>query len=79
MKVCDLNSGMGQLTQSFSQLKDRLNEIKTHWNDDTLRQFEETYLAPIPGRMQLMVAGVQRLADAVMEAERECDDRPEQA
>lgn len=78
MKVCDLNSGMGQMTQAFSQLKDRLNEIKTHWNDDTLRQFEETHLAPIPSRMQLMVAGIQRLSEAVMEAERECDDRPEQ-
>jgi hypothetical protein len=77
MKTCDLNSGLGQLSHAFSQFKDRLAQIKADWNDGTLQEFEATHLAPIPARVQLMVAAVQRLAEVVEAAERECADPPE--
>ena len=78
MKVCDLNTGLGRLAEGFSQLKERLAEVKTHWNDEAIRQFEKNHLQEIPARMQLMLAAVQRLAEVVERAERECEDRPEE-
>ena len=78
MKVCDLNTGLGRLAEGFSQLKERLAEVKSHWNDDALRQFEQNHFPEIPARMQRMLAAVQRLADVVDRAERDCDDRPEE-
>ena len=79
MKVCDLNTGLGRLAEGFSQLKDRLAEVKTQWNDEAIRQFEKNHLQEIPARMQLMLAAVQRLAEVVERAERECEDRPEES
>lgn len=77
MRTCDLNSGLGQLSHAFSQFKERLVEIKADWNDGTLQQFEATHLASLPARLQLMVAAVQRLAEVVEAAERDCADQPE--
>jgi hypothetical protein len=77
MKVCDLNSGLGQLSHAFSRLKDRLAETKSDWNDGARRQFEQNHLSEIPARMQLLIAAVQRLSEVLEKAERDCEDRPE--
>jgi hypothetical protein len=78
LRICDLNSGLGQLSQAFSQLKDRLASTRSQWDDATRKQFEQTHLNEVPARMQLLVAAVQRLSDVLEKAEKDCDDRPEQ-
>lgn len=78
MRICDLNSGLGQLSHAFSQLKDRLADSKADWDDASRRQFEQNHLAEIPARMQLLVAAVQRLNEVLEKAEKDCDDRAEQ-
>lgn len=78
MKICDLNTGTGQLAQALSELKQRWAEVKTHWNDDASRQFEQMHVQQLPTRLQLMVAAVQRLAAVVESAERELADRSEE-
>jgi len=78
VRICDLNSGLGQLSHAFSQLKDRLAETKSSWDDGTRRQFEQNHLNEIPARMQLLVAAVQRLSEVLEKAERDCEDQPEQ-
>lgn len=75
MRFCDLNTGLGALSQAVSQLKQRLAETRAHWNDDTSRQFQQTYLDPILPRMQLTVAAIQRLTEVLSKAEKELDDR----
>lgn len=77
MKTCDLNSGLGQLNHAFSQLKDRLAETRSVWDDQTRKQFEAEYLNEVPARLQQLVAAVQRLGEVLEKAERDCDDRPE--
>lgn len=78
MRICDLNSGVGQLTHAFSQLKDRVGHTKAVWSDDAFREFEKTHLAPIPARLQLAMAAVQRLAEVLATVERELEDKSEQ-
>lgn len=79
MRICDLNSGMGRLSQAFSDLKERWAEAKTNWRDDASRQFEQTHLQPIPARLQQLVAAVHRLSDVLEKAEPECEDRGDDA
>ncbi len=76
MKICDLNTGMGRLNQAFAHLKEKWAEAKTHWHDEASRQFEEQHLRPIPTQLQLTVAAVNRLAEVLEKAERECEDDP---
>ena len=77
MKICDLHTGLGQLSHAFGELRDRWNETKDVWRDDVRRQFEQNHLQPIPPRLQLLVAAVQRLTDTLEKAEQELEDRPE--
>jgi hypothetical protein len=74
MKICDLNSGVGQLTLAFSELKERWAETKTQWTDDTMRQFEKKHLQEIPSRVQLLLAAAQRLGEVLQAAERDLND-----
>ena len=78
MRICDLNSGVGQLTHAFTQLKERWAQTQAVWQDDASRDFEKTHLAAIPPRLQLTLAAVQRLAEVLAEVERELEDRPEE-
>lgn len=79
MKVCDLNSGVGQLSQAFSQLKTRWLEAKAHWHDENAKQFEEKYLSEIPLEMQQLLGAVSRLAEVLEKAQKECEDHAEEA
>jgi hypothetical protein len=74
MTICDLNTGLSQLTHAFSELRERWTETRQHWHDATSRQFEEQHLGEIPARLELMVAAVQRLAAVLEKAEQECQD-----
>lgn len=75
MRFCDLNTGLGQLTEAFSDLKERLAETKTHWNDDTSRQFQEKHLEPILPRIRLTISAIQHLTEVLSAAEKELEDR----
>ena len=52
MKICNLSDGLGQLTHAITDLNQRWAEAQQQWSDETSRQFEETYLRPIPAQMQ---------------------------
>jgi hypothetical protein len=79
MRVADLASGLGKLSQAFAKLSDRWAEIAPHWNDEARRRFEETHLAPLPARLKLLVAATNSLQAAITAAERELSDGPEGA
>jgi hypothetical protein len=77
MKICDLSSATGQLSQAFGDLKDRWVEAKEHWNDDVRRQFEQAHLAEIPTRLTQLFAAAQRLAEVLEKADKELGDHEE--
>ena len=78
MTICDLDSGVGQLSRAFTELKERLADVKSDWNDSRLQQFEQAFLTDVPSRMQLLVTAIERLSDFVDQAERECADQREE-
>lgn len=78
MKICDLNTGMGQLAQALSHLREQWVEAKTHWHDQASQEFEKTHLHDLPIRLQRVTQAAQRLATLLESAERELGDRPEE-
>jgi uncharacterized protein YukE len=74
MRICNLSDGLGQLTHAMSELNQRWSEVRGQWNDQASRDFDETYLRPIPGQMQALVAAVQALAATAEKAERDLSD-----
>ena len=77
MMRCDLDSGVGRLTKSLAELRERVQDVKTQWNDATMQQFEDNHLREIPARMRLLATAIERLSEVVAQAERECSDRDE--
>jgi len=75
VKICDLQTGLGQLAQAHAQLRERWHETQEQWRDQGRQQFEETHLSEIPARLQLLLAAAQRLSGVLEQAERECGDR----
>lgn len=77
MRICDLNSGVGQLTQAFADLKDRWKESKEKWNDDVRRHFEQNQLNEIPARLTQLLGAAGRLAEVLDRAAKDCGDHEE--
>ncbi|MBB72993.1 MAG: hypothetical protein CMJ75_00620 [Planctomycetaceae bacterium] len=77
MKICDLNSGLGRLQRSATRLKERWQETRTVWMDETRRQFQEQHLDPLPSQIGMVLAAAQRLAESLEKAEKACADESE--
>lgn len=74
MRVCDLTSGLGQLSQAYGKLKERLVETREVWSDAAFEQFDRERLNEIPNRLQRLTAAVNQLIEIVDRAERECGE-----
>jgi hypothetical protein len=74
MRVCDLSSGLGQLSQAYGKLKERLVETREVWSDAAFEQFDRERLNEIPNRLQRLTAAVNQLIEVVDRAERECGE-----
>ena len=77
MKAWDLQTGVIRLTRAAKQLRDRWSEIKEHWNDQNRRDFERNHLEPLAPEITLTLAAVQRLAEVLEQARRDCVDEQE--
>lgn len=74
MKICDLNSGLGQLSQAYAKVKERLVESREVWTDEAFHQFDRERLNEIPNRLQRLTAAVNAFIEVIQEAERECGE-----
>ena len=72
MNICDLNSGLGRLQRSAARLKERWQETRTVWMDQTQRQFQEQHLDSLPPQISMVLAATQRLAESLEQAEKAC-------
>jgi hypothetical protein len=74
MKTCDLTSGVGRMKQATKILREQWLLTREVWADETARKFEEQYLQPLLPQMQLTLAAVNRFAEVMEKAEKECGD-----
>jgi len=71
MKTWDLNSGSAQLELAMKSLRLALREVKTEWDDEAIRKFEERYLHPLQPRVVRTLDSVHRLSEVLARAEHE--------
>jgi hypothetical protein len=74
MKTWDLHTGVIRLTRAAKRLRDQWSDTKEHWSDQNRRDFERNHLGPLAPEVTLTLAAVQRLAEVLEEAFRECSD-----
>lgn len=69
----------GEIITTISRLRDSLETLEANWcltrkdwNDSNSRNLEENHLQPISVEVSTAFSVIQRLADVVGQAEREC-------
>jgi hypothetical protein len=74
MRIGNLSGGAAQLTDSFDSLRTAWAETTTRWDDPTSRRFYKERLEPLDRITRRALSGIQRLAEVLAKAERECSD-----
>lgn len=77
MKTWDLQTGVIRLTRATKKLRDEWAETQERWNDQNRRDFARNHLDPIPPTISLTLTAVQRLAEVLEQAWRDCSDENE--
>lgn len=78
LKCCDLIGPLGRLKKSTARLKEVWLEVRDQWDDKASREFEKTFLQPLPAQITLTIAAIHKFADVVKDAERDLEDRREE-
>jgi hypothetical protein len=77
MKTWDLQTGVIRLTRATKKLRDEWAATQERWDDQNRRDFARSYLDPIAPTVTLTLTAVQRLAEVLEQARRECSDENE--
>lgn len=72
MTMIDLGSPAAKVHSSLEDLQEAWANAQEKWNDENARRFEEEYLMPLAFTVKLSLDAVNRMAETLHEAEREC-------
>lgn len=72
MGLTDLGSPAAKVHSSLESLQEAWMDAQEKWNDDNCRKFEEEYLVPLALTVKLSLDAVNRMAETLHEAERDC-------
>lgn len=72
MAMIDLGSPAAKVHSSLEALQEAWMDAQEKWNDENARKFEEEYLVPLAFTVKLSLDAVNRMAETLHEAEREC-------
>ena len=62
------------MNRAAKLLRDQWDQTTDHWDDANQREFDQNHFQPLSPQITLMRAAVQRLAEVLQQAERECSD-----
>lgn len=77
MGMIDLGSPAAKVHSSLENLQEAWMAAQEKWNDDNARKFEEEYLMPLALTVKLSLDAVNRMAETLHEAERDCQESRE--
>ncbi|MBN2580974.1 MAG: hypothetical protein JXB10_18475 [Pirellulales bacterium] len=72
MKTCDLSAGAAKLELAMESLHAADAEANHYWSDEAHCKFQETYVAPLDPKVRRLLDAIQRLAEVLAVAERQC-------
>jgi hypothetical protein len=73
MRIADLTSGAARLRDAADVLAAKWAETQEFWKDDNSRSLEENQLRPLAGELSSALTAIQRLAEVLDQAQRECE------
>jgi hypothetical protein len=72
VRIGDLSIGIAKLETAMEMLQARRHAAAAAWDDETFRQFEERYFAPLEQKVRRALDAAHRLAQVLERARREC-------
>jgi len=75
VRVWDLTTGAARLEQAFEELRDARNEVSLSWDDETYRQVQDAYFAPLEPLVRRALEAIHHLDEVLNQAHRDCEDR----
>ena len=74
MRIGDLHTAAAKLIESIGSLELAWESTTEKWNDDARRRFDEDHLSELAPAVQSSLGAINRLADVLARAQRECED-----
>ena len=74
MTTCDVQGAVARLTDAFDSLRAAWAESGASWDDSASRRFEKERLEPLDPIIRRAIHSIQRLAEVLAQAERECSE-----
>ena len=74
MSICDLSSSVSRLQRATKELRDKWQETRLHWNDQTAAEFEAKHLDSVLPHLRLLAAELSELRETYGKAEKACND-----
>ena len=72
MKQADFVSPAARLQDAITRLEHAWQQTKEHWSDPVSQIVEEDYLVPIHNQVSVILDSVNKTAEVMGRAEREC-------
>jgi hypothetical protein len=72
MRNWDLNSGASKLELAMQAFFAASADAQQYWSDEAQRKFNETYVAPLEPKIRGLLDSINRLAEVLINAERQC-------
>lgn len=67
-----MSAGANRLTYTWKTLRAAWDEVAATWKDQVARDFEAQYLAPLEDRVHATARAMDKLAEVLERAKREC-------
>ena len=73
MKTWDLHTSTAKLDLAMQSLQKARHATREEWDDQTRRDFEESYLEPLKPTLRKALDAIHRLQSVLSKAERDVD------
>jgi hypothetical protein len=74
MRPFDLSAGAAKLEMALRSLQERALEIEESWDDPAYHSFVEGYIAPLDSTVKTALDAIHRLAEILVNAQRQCGE-----
>jgi uncharacterized protein YukE len=75
MRTWDLNAGAAKLELAMKALAGVNADVGERWSDEKNLAFQKEYIRPLDPKMRNLFDALNRLADVLATAARQCEDR----
>ncbi len=68
-----VTAGLGKLKQAAKDLRIQWAEVRSAWQDDNSRRFQEDRVEPLLARLRMVELAMAQMASVLQQARRDCE------